>query len=280
MKYALSVLAISIFIQVKAQDPVYKDTVNKIHWVNQYPSLVKGNKSTNSGWFSKLLFGKKKEARIIKPMAVLKTNPDFYFVLDQGYGNIFKIRSKGEKITKLFKKSKFNFTSLVGFCITNDNDILFTDSRLNNVFKFNIQHKKLSVLNNHYKFKRPTGIAYSKVSNEIWVVETAAHRIVVLNNKGELIRSIGKRGTAKGEFNYPTSIWIDTSGKAYVIDALNFRIQIFNKEGKLAAEIKVYGAWIDLIKRKLTAPPSKFESIFESLPKSNNFKEILLKIKK
>lgn len=59
-----------------------------------------------------------------------------------------------------------------------------------------------------------------------------------------------------------------------------FKHQIFNEQGKLAAEIKVYGAWIDLIKRKLTAPPSKFTTIFESLPKSNNFKEILLKSKK
>ena len=73
---------------------------------------------------------------------------------------------------------------------------------------------------------------------------------------------------------------MELEGVSRGIERWRFKHQIFNEQGKLAAEIKVYGAWIDLIKRKLTAPPSKFESIFESLPKSNNFKEILLKIKK
>lgn len=55
---------------------------------------------------------------------------------------------------------------------------------------------------------------------------------------------------------------------------------IFNEAGKLAAEIKVYGSWIDMDKRKLTAPPLKFETIFEDLPKTVNFQEIILKSEK
>ncbi|PHS51021.1 MAG: thioesterase [Lutibacter sp.] len=70
---------------------------------------------------------------------------------------------------------------------------------------------------------------------------------------------------------------MELEGVSRGIERWRFKHQIFNEQGKLAAEIKVYGAWIDLIKRKLTAPPSKFESIFEHLPKSINFNEILLK---
>ena len=33
--------------------------------------------------------------------------------------------------------------------------------------------------------------------------------------------------------------------------------EVFNEAGKLSAIIKVYGAWIDLTKRKLTAPPKR-----------------------
>ena len=59
-----------------------------------------------------------------------------------------------------------------------------------------------------------------------------------------------------------------------------FSHQLFNEAGELSAEIKVYGAWIDLIKRKLTSPPDEFVKIFEDLPKTSNFKEILLKSEK
>jgi acyl-CoA thioester hydrolase len=47
--------------------------------------------------------------------------------------------------------------------------------------------------------------------------------------------------------------------------------QIYNQKGVLAAEVKVYGAWIDLSKRKLTTPPEVFTSFFNELSKSDNF---------
>ena len=53
--------------------------------------------------------------------------------------------------------------------------------------------------------------------------------------------------------------------------------QIFNKAGKLAAQINVYGAWIDLEKRKLSAPSAKFKNLFFILNKIDDFEEIILK---
>ena len=73
------------------------------------------------------------------------------------------------------------------------------------------------------------------------------------------------------------TVKMELEGVSKGIERWRFNHQIFNEKGKLAAEIKVYGAWIDLIKRKLTAPPQKFATIFEDLPKSSNFKEIILK---
>ena len=63
------------------------------------------------------------------------------------------------------------------------------------------------------------------------------------------------------------------------IERWRFKHQVFNQDDLLAAEIKVYGAWIDLVKRKLTVPPQKFATAFNTLPKTTNFKVILLKDK-
>lgn len=53
--------------------------------------------------------------------------------------------------------------------------------------------------------------------------------------------------------------------------------EVFNEAGKLAAVIKVYGAWIDLTKRKLTAPPKEAFSMFEKAERTADFEMITLK---
>lgn len=75
------------------------------------------------------------------------------------------------------------------------------------------------------------------------------------------------------------TVKMELEGVSKGIERWRFNHQIFNQEGKLSAEIKVYGAWIDLLKRKLTVPPAEFVKIFEDLQKTSNFKEILLKSK-
>ena len=51
---------------------------------------------------------------------------------------------------------------------------------------------------------------------------------------------------------------------------------VFNEAGKLAAIIKVYGAWIDLAKRKLTVPPKEAQFLFDATIKTEDFEEISL----
>jgi len=53
--------------------------------------------------------------------------------------------------------------------------------------------------------------------------------------------------------------------------------EVFNEAGKLSAVIKVYGAWIDLTKRKLIAPPKEAQCLFLNAVKTDDFEEISLK---
>jgi acyl-CoA thioester hydrolase len=55
--------------------------------------------------------------------------------------------------------------------------------------------------------------------------------------------------------------------------------EVFNEAGKLSAVIKVYGAWIDLTKRKLTVPPEEAQHLFFNAVKSDDYEEIILKKK-
>lgn len=53
--------------------------------------------------------------------------------------------------------------------------------------------------------------------------------------------------------------------------------EVFNAKGKISAIITVYGAWLDLVQRKLTAPPIKFQEAFSGAERTEDFEEILLK---
>ena len=51
------------------------------------------------------------------------------------------------------------------------------------------------------------------------------------------------------------------SGVSKNIERWKITHEVFNAAGKLSAVIKVYGAWIDLTKRKLTTPPKEAQHL-------------------
>lgn len=57
-------------------------------------------------------------------------------------------------------------------------------------------------------------------------------------------------------------------------ERFKFQHKIFKQNGVLAAEIEIYGAWLDLNLRKLTIPPSKIIDSFNSLKKTDDFEII------
>ena len=55
--------------------------------------------------------------------------------------------------------------------------------------------------------------------------------------------------------------------------------KIFKQNDVLAAEIEIYAAWLDLIQRKLTIPPSQIINTFNALEKIEDFEIIPIKKK-
>lgn len=215
------------------------DQNSYIEWIGQYPSLP--GESADRKFkerFKEFITGKDNRMILNKPVSVFAVNPDTFLVLDQENGQMFKIRKGVGDITQFKKGDYTRFPSLVGIAELPGDTILFTDSFLNKIFVSSPDSKEVKGFNDSLKLEQPTGIAYSPVTEEIWVVETKAHRITILDKNGQIKKQFGERGNGPGQFNYPISVWIDNSGRAYVIDALNFRIQIFSDNGDL---IKIFG---------------------------------------
>jgi len=55
--------------------------------------------------------------------------------------------------------------------------------------------------------------------------------------------------------------------------------QLYKFDGVLAAEIQIFAAWLDLNTRKLIVPPPVIIKAFNTLKRTADFKEIVLKIR-
>jgi DNA-binding beta-propeller fold protein YncE len=64
-------------------------------------------------------------------------------------------------------------------------------------------------------------------------VSSEQHRVRVFNAvSGEHLMDIGRRGNGPGEFNLPRDLAIGLDGRLYVVDGGNFRVVVFDKEGR------------------------------------------------
>lgn len=86
--------------------------------------------------------------------------------------------------------------------------------------------------------RRPAGIAFDRAAGRLLVADVAAHRLLVFGRDGALQGKIGQRGSAPGEFNFPTHVAVDGRGHIFVSDALNFRVQEFDPR---LAFVRIYG---------------------------------------
>jgi DNA-binding beta-propeller fold protein YncE len=93
-------------------------------------------------------------------------------------------------------------------------------------------------------FKRPTGLALDAERGELYVADTAAHDIKVLDLSGNLKRVLGTRGEGDGEFNYPTHLAL-ADGELYVTDTMNSRIQVLDAaSGAMRRSFGVRGLYV------------------------------------
>ena len=60
-------------------------------------------------------------------------------------------------------------------------------------------------------------------------------------------------------------------------ERFKFLHNIYRGDGKLAAQIEIFGAWLDLTKRKLTSPPQIILKLAEGMTKTDDFEIIPLK---
>ena len=90
-------------------------------------------------------------------------------------------------------------------------------------------------------FNLPTDVAFGP-AGEIYVSDGYGNaRVVKYDADGQYVLQWGSRGTGPGEFGLPHNLAVDATGRVYVTDRDNQRVQVFSADGEFLTEWRDIG---------------------------------------
>jgi DNA-binding beta-propeller fold protein YncE len=162
---------------------------------------------------------------MVRPYAVsvYRTN---IVVGDPGANAVHLFDRIGGKYLRIDKAGEETLQTTVGVALS-DNFVFVADSSTGKVHIFDTRGKLQVTIDG---LERPTGLAYDPESEQLYVADTLAHRIVVFDVEGRRLFEFGRRGMGDGEFNYPSHLSL-SKDVLLVNDNMNFRMQSFDLRG-------------------------------------------------
>lgn len=192
--------------------------------------------------------------RLLRPYSIFVDENDRLYITDPGAYRVTVIDLKTMETMNITEAGEEDFLYPIGV-VALKGKIYVSDSMRKKVFILDEKGKKIGEFSG--RFERPTTIALNPSRGLIYVADTLSHRIHIYDLEGRFIGGFGSNGDGKGEFNFPTHVWIDSAGNVYVTDSMNFRIQILEGDGRFIGMFGTHGDWYgDLDKPKGIATDS------------------------
>jgi DNA-binding beta-propeller fold protein YncE len=131
----------------------------------------------------------------------------------------------------------------LGLDVGADGTILVADTGGNHrVVAFDPEGSVVAVYGSGGNLENPTDAALSPDGKRVYVADAKAHQIVVFEREStQILDTFGGRGTGPGTFNFPTSLAFGPEGDLFVVDQLNFRVQMFAPDGEYQDEFGTLG---------------------------------------
>lgn len=209
---------------------------------------------------SESLFGRPILKALKKPLGVHVDKQGRVLVVDTGWRKVLIFDFENNQLKILGQAGKGLLLNPLGVTTDNKGRIYVTDADGHRVMVYNSEGTFLKAFGGKDKLLRPSGIAVNSNLGLVYVVDTWAHQIKVFGRKsGNLLFTIGKkgerphkalegamdqtwnRGSDDAEFRFPTQIAIDSDGYLYIVDTLNFRVQILEPNGTIITKFGQVG---------------------------------------
>lgn len=186
------------------------------------------------GW----IFGSAPVAALEGPYALAMDDQEVLFVTDTYEGAVHVFDLKRRRYRQFSRVDEASVLQRpVGVALVGA-QVYVVDSGLRKVVVYDPEGKNLFSFGQD-RLVRPSGIAYWSQGDILCVADTGKHQIVLFDKEGRYRETIGARGLLVGQFNFPTHLWIDATGRLFISDTLNYRIQSCNLADR---EMRSFGA--------------------------------------
>ena len=202
----------------------------RIKWVAEYRNEFDiGAKKKRS--FIDRLAGRREDVLWIKrPMSVAIDDQGTMFVGDFGQG-IVGLDPTAKRMWLFSSVSNRTLPTPSGLAV-DSRQVFATDSNTNALVAFDKSGRQLAALGAADGIKRPVGVAVDESRDLVVMVNGGDHSVWMLNRAFKVLKKIGQRGEKPGQFNFPTYCCI-IPGKGFAVaDSGNFRIQVFDFNGR------------------------------------------------
>jgi sugar lactone lactonase YvrE len=222
----------------------------RVRWVGQINDLdeVKG-KGNGRSWMERLAGPQGAydvRAVLQRPYGVAVDSQGRIFVADSAQRAVYILDQANKRVEVRRGASRAPLALPIGVALDEEDRLFVSDSFLHQVVCFDKDGKQLATFGRD-KLERAAGLALDRDRHRLYVVDAKAHRIAVFNSANFTFqRYIGAPNSAKGaadpgHFAIPSNVAVDRRGNLYVTDSFNFRIQIFDPEGKFVRAFGTHG---------------------------------------
>ncbi len=187
-------------------------------------------------WLVGLFAEEEKLRQLQAPQGGVVDENGTLYVADTGSASIFVFdRRPGEFIEGelpiwTLATQRQPFLAPIAMALGAAGELLVTDAELAQVYRLDRTGQPLGRFGEGV-LSRPTGIARDAARGEIYVADTQKHDIKVFDDQGQLLRTLGSRGTAPGQLNFPIHLAF-AQDSLYVVDSMNARVQRLDRSGQ------------------------------------------------
>ena len=224
------------FDPLAGPDPQWPPAPDKprLKWVALYRDEYDVGAQKKSRFIDVLSGAKRKVLAFQRPVSVAADDAGNIFVADFHQG-IIAINTEA-KTMKLFQGVRYKQITGVA---ADPNFVYVSDAAQKQIFILDKQGNKLGTLGRQGELNHPCGLALSKDGKTLWVADSSKHEVVGFDLATKSVKKIiGKRGEKAGELNFPVALAVMSNENVVVADFGNFRIQIFDSQGR---SLKTFG---------------------------------------
>jgi DNA-binding beta-propeller fold protein YncE len=215
---------------------------------------------SNIGAIVGTLAGEQREISLARPFDVCMAGEGRFYVTDAAQG-VFLFDTEENKVEVLGEKSTVPLASPRGIDYARGKVYIGLAST-GQVAVLDDEGNLVRMIGRIGQFENPVDVVCDTMRNRILIVDNKVHGIVVVSEAGDSLFTIGRRGEGDGEFNFPQSLAIDPDGNIYVVDALNFRVEVFDSNGVYLRKIGSQGSAFGMFMRPKGIALDSYNNIY------------------